>query len=121
MTADTPNLEAITSDTALERWPVGSVERAIVLAARAELSSITSRIRSMEAALCGIVARFEEDGITDSNPGACRLQYSFCYQARAALRDSCASCDGTGQGDPSFDGEKYSPRDCVKCGGSDAV
>lgn len=33
MTADTPNLEAITSDTALERWPVRSVERAVVLAA----------------------------------------------------------------------------------------
>jgi len=127
MTADTPNLEAITSETALSRWPIGSVEREIVACARTELSALkatASRAEALERvriAAANVAAMYQTDplltvdGLTDTEFLA-RIN-----TLRAAIKATCRECDGTGQGEPSWDGEKYSPRDCVKCGGSDAV
>ena len=95
--------------------------------ARTELSPLkvsASRSEALErvrTAAANVAAMYQTDplltvdGLTDTEFLA-RIN-----TLRAAIKATCRECDGTGQGEPSWDGEKYSPRDCVKCGGSDAV
>ena len=95
--------------------------------ARTELSALkatASRAEALErvrTAAANVAAMYQTDplltvdGLTDTEFLA-RIN-----TLRAAIKATCRECDGTGQGEPSWDGEKYSPRDCVKCGGSDAV
>ncbi len=95
--------------------------------ARTELSALkatASRAEALERvriAAANVAAMYQTDplltvdGLTDTEFLA-RIN-----TLRAAIKATCRECDGTGQGEPSWDGEKYSPRDCVKCGGSDAV
>lgn len=70
MTADTPNLEAITSETALSRWPIGSVEREVVACARTELSALkatASRAEALERvriAAANVAAMYQTDPLT---------------------------------------------------------
>ena len=123
----TPNLELVTSETAMSRWPIGSVGREVVAGARAELVALkacASRSEALErvrTAAANVAAMYQTDplstvdGLTDTEFLA-RIN-----TLRAAIKAACRECDGTGQGEPSWDGEKYNPRDCAKCGGSDAV
>ena len=95
--------------------------------ARTELSALkatASRAEALERvriAAANVAAMYQTDplltvdGLTDTEFLA-RIN-----TLRAAIKATCRECDGTGQGEPSWDGEKYNPRDCAKCGGSDAV
>jgi len=126
MTADTPNLDVILSQAPI--ISVGHDGRSADLGkAEAELSALkatASRAEALERvriAAANVAAMYQTDplltvdGLTDTEFLA-RIN-----TLRAAIKATCRECDGTGQGEPSWDGEKYSPRDCVKCGGSDAV
>lgn len=92
-----------------------AVARAILTAATAASAAATTAV---ELAAQKVAEMYQADplltvdGLTDTE------FIERISTLRAALKERglvCRECGGTGQGEPSFDGEKYSPRDCPRC------